>query len=51
MTFSKVRTTSRTNGSFGFDHGVAAPTFLIGGPAHGGLHGAYPSLTNLTPLT
>jgi hypothetical protein len=36
------------NGSGGTDHGVAAPMFVIGGSVNGGLHGTYPSLTDLT---
>ncbi|MFO1162716.1 MAG: hypothetical protein U1E60_28040, partial [Reyranellaceae bacterium] len=28
-------------------HGAAAPLFVIGGRVNGGLHGAYPSLSDL----
>jgi uncharacterized protein (DUF1501 family) len=48
MTFSEFGRRLAQNGSAGSDHGVAAPMFVIGGPANGGLHGTYPSLTDLT---
>jgi uncharacterized protein (DUF1501 family) len=36
------------NRSGGTDHGTAAPMFLIGDGVRPGLHGAYPSLTELS---
>jgi uncharacterized protein (DUF1501 family) len=33
--------------SNGTDHGAAGPMFIAGGKVKGGLHGAYPSLTDL----
>ncbi|NNF07977.1 MAG: DUF1501 domain-containing protein [Candidatus Eisenbacteria bacterium] len=38
------------NGSFGTDHGTAAPWFLIGDGVEGGLHGKQPPLDNLDPF-
>lgn len=48
MTFSEFGRRLAQNGSIGTDHGVAAPMYVIGGAVNGGLHGTYPSLTNLT---
>lgn len=48
MTFSEFGRRLAQNGSAGTDHGVAAPMFVIGGGVQGGLHGEYPSLTDLT---
>ncbi|MCC7372305.1 MAG: DUF1501 domain-containing protein [Chloroflexi bacterium] len=48
MTFSEFGRRVAQNGSSGTDHGVAAPMFVIGGGVQGGLHGTYPSLTDLT---
>jgi uncharacterized protein (DUF1501 family) len=48
MTFSEFGRRVAENGSNGTDHGVAAPMFVIGGSVQGGLHGTYPSLTDLT---
>lgn len=48
MTFSEFGRRVAQNGSAGTDHGVAAPMFVIGGSVAGGLHGTYPSLTDLT---
>jgi uncharacterized protein (DUF1501 family) len=48
MTFSEFGRRVAENGSSGTDHGVAAPMFVIGGGVNGGLHGTYPSLTDLT---
>jgi len=48
MTFSEFGRRVAQNGSSGTDHGVAAPLFVIGGAVAGGLHGTYPSLTDLT---
>ncbi|MCC6179111.1 MAG: DUF1501 domain-containing protein [Chloroflexi bacterium] len=47
MTFSEFGRRVAQNGSGGTDHGTAAPMFLVGGGLNGGLHGAYPSLTDL----
>jgi uncharacterized protein (DUF1501 family) len=47
MTYSEFGRRVRQNGSAGTDHGTAAPQFLMGGAVKGGLHGAYPSLTDL----
>ena len=48
MTFSEFGRRLAQNGSGGSDHGIAAPMFVIGGGVRGGLHGQYPSLTDLT---
>lgn len=48
MTFSEFGRRLAGNGSAGSDHGVAAPMFVMGGSVRGGLHGTYPSLTDLT---
>jgi uncharacterized protein (DUF1501 family) len=48
MTFSEFGRRVAENGSNGTDHGVAAPMLVIGGGVNGGLHGTYPSLTDLT---
>ena len=48
MTFSEFGRRLAQNGSAGTDHGGAAPMFVIGGGVKGGLHGQYPSLTDLT---
>ena len=45
--FSEFGRRVRENGSGGTDHGVAGQAFLIGGRVKGGLHGRYPSLTEL----
>lgn len=37
------------NGSFGTDHGTAAPMIAIGERVNGGIYGANPSLTQLDP--
>jgi uncharacterized protein (DUF1501 family) len=47
MTFSEFGRRVAQNGSNGTDHGAAAPLFVIGGAAKPGLHGKYPSLTEL----
>jgi len=44
MTFSEFGRRVRENGSLGTDHGTAAPMFVMGNPAQGGLFGAHPSL-------
>ena len=47
MTYSEFGRRARQNASGGTDHGTAAPQFVMGGRVKGGLHGAYPSLTDL----
>lgn len=47
MTFSEFGRRARENGSFGTDHGSAAPLFLVGGRVKAGPHGEHPSLTKL----
>jgi uncharacterized protein (DUF1501 family) len=48
MTYSEFGRRAKQNASAGTDHGTAAPLFVMGGGVKGGLHGAYPSLTDLT---
>jgi uncharacterized protein (DUF1501 family) len=47
MCFSEFGRRVAENNSNGTDHGAAGPMFLAGGKIKGGLHGAYPSLTDL----
>jgi uncharacterized protein (DUF1501 family) len=47
MTYSEFGRRVRQNASGGTDHGTAAPLFVMGGGVKGGLHGAYPSLSDL----
>ena len=47
MTYSEFGRRVRPNASGGTDHGAAAPHFVMGGKVKGGLHGVYPSLTDL----
>lgn len=47
MTFSEFGRRVGQNGSFGTDHGTAAPLFLLGKGINGGLYGNAPSLTDL----
>lgn len=47
-TFSEFGRRVGENGSLGTDHGAAAPLFVAGPAASGGLHGEHPSLTELT---
>jgi uncharacterized protein (DUF1501 family) len=47
MCFSEFGRRVQENDSNGTDHGAAGPMFLAGGRVKGGLHGAYPSLTEL----
>jgi len=47
MTFSEFGRTVSENGRHGTGHGIAAPTFLVGGKLKGGLVGAHPSLSDL----
>ncbi|MBV8282355.1 MAG: DUF1501 domain-containing protein [Candidatus Eremiobacteraeota bacterium] len=47
MTFSEFGRRVSENANRGTDHGTAAPMFLIGGSAKGGIYGDHPSLTDL----
>jgi uncharacterized protein (DUF1501 family) len=47
MTYSEFGRRVRPNASAGTDHGAAAPQFVMGGRVKGGLHAAYPSLSEL----
>lgn len=47
LAFSEFGRRLRQNASGGTDHGVAGPSFVFGPAVKQGLHGAYPSLTNL----
>lgn len=47
MTFSEFGRTVKENGRRGTGHGSAAPIFLAGGKAGGGLVGPHPSLAEL----
>ena len=47
LTYSEFGRRARQNASGGTDHGTAAPLFVMGGGVKGGLHGAYPSLSDL----
>ena len=47
LVYSEFGRRLRENGSFGTDHGAAAPMFAIGGGVRGGLHGDDPDLVNL----
>ena len=47
LTFSEFGRRVAENGSLGTDHGAAAPLFVMGGGVKPGLHGTYPSLTDL----
>lgn len=47
LTFSEFGRRVAENGSRGTDHGAAAPLFLAGGKLKPGLHGDFPSLTDL----
>ncbi len=47
MMFSEFGRRVAENASQGTDHGVAAPMFIAGAKAKGGLYGKYPSLTDL----
>ncbi|MGQ9902716.1 MAG: DUF1501 domain-containing protein [Fimbriimonadales bacterium] len=47
MVFSEFGRRVQENGSFGTDHGAAAPMFLLSGRVRGGLHGDPPDLHNL----
>jgi uncharacterized protein (DUF1501 family) len=47
MTFSEFGRRVEENANRGTDHGTAAPMFVIGGGARGGVYGDHPSLTDL----
>jgi uncharacterized protein (DUF1501 family) len=47
MTYSEFGRRARQNASGGTDHGTSAPQFVMGGEVKGGLHGIYPSLSDL----
>jgi len=47
VAFSEFGRRLRQNASNGTDHGVAGPCFVFGPAVNPGLHGTYPSLTNL----
>jgi len=47
LVFSEFGRRVAENGSLGTDHGTAGPVFLAGPCVRSGLHGAYPSLTDL----
>lgn len=47
VSFSEFGRRVAENGSGGTDHGAAAPLFVMGGGVKPGLHGLYPSLTDL----
>ncbi len=47
MTFSEFGRRVTESGSNGTDHGTAEPLLILGGGLRGGLHGAYPSLSEL----
>ncbi len=49
MTFSEFGRRIQENGSEGTDHGTAAPVFLFGPAAEGGLYGPEPDLSDLDP--
>jgi uncharacterized protein (DUF1501 family) len=47
VTYSEFGRRAKQNASGGTDHGTSAPQFVMGGGVRGGLHGAYPSLSDL----
>ena len=47
MSYSEFGRRARQNASGGTDHGTSAPQFVMGGSVKGGLHGAYPPLSDL----
>lgn len=47
MTYSEFGRRAKQNASSGTDHGTSAPHLVMGGKVRGGLHGTYPSLTDL----
>jgi uncharacterized protein (DUF1501 family) len=47
MTFSEFGRRAQENGGYGTDHGTASVLFVAGAGVKGGVHGEYPSLTDL----
>ena len=47
MTYSEFGRRPWQNGSAGTDHGTSSVLFVVGSKVNGGLHGTYPSLTDL----
>jgi uncharacterized protein (DUF1501 family) len=47
MTFSEFGRRAEENGTYGTDHGTASVMFVAGAGVKGGIHGEYPSLTDL----
>ena len=47
MTISEFGRRAKENASAGTDHGAASVMFVAGGAVKGGVHGDYPSLTDL----
>ncbi|MDR3689263.1 MAG: DUF1501 domain-containing protein [Fimbriimonas sp.] len=47
MSFSEFGRRAEENDSAGTDHGTASVMFVMGGAVKGGVHGLYPSLTDL----
>ena len=47
MSFSEFGRRAEENDSSGTDHGTASVMFVVGGSIKGGVHGQYPSLTDL----
>ncbi len=47
MMFTEFGRRVRENASFGTDHGVAGPMFIVGKHVQGGFYGQHPSLTDL----
>ena len=47
MMFTEFGRRVKENASFGTDHGVAGPMFVVGKHVRGGFYGAHPSLTDL----
>ena len=48
MTYSEFGRRAKENGSFGTDHGAAAPHFVMGGAVQGGFWGLEPDLEKLS---
>lgn len=50
MTFSEFGRRVHENGSYGTDHGTAAPLFVFGTKVNGAVYGSDPDLDNLDPI-
>lgn len=50
MTFSEFGRRVHENGSYGTDHGTAAPLFVFGTKVNGAVYGSDPDLENLDPI-